>query len=175
MYRIIFLSFFILIFSILCKGQEGKVVSNVNLIDANNKPTNIPYLWQKTFVLFYVDPDVQEITDPISDALNAKKYPVEKFGAVGVVNCKDSWFPNGAILSRARQKQKKFPESLILIDKNQELRQTWGFSNYNDVAVIVVVGKDSAVKLTKTIKSKDEAQTILPEVLKAVETEIIKK
>lgn len=175
MYRIISLSFFILAFSTLCNGQEGKTVSNVNLIDVNDKPTIIPYIGQKTFVIFYVDPDVQEITDPISDALNEKKYSVEKFAAIGVVYCKDSWFPNSAILSKARQKQKRFPESLILIDKNLKLSQAWGFNNCNDLAVIVVIGKDSIIKLIKTIKTEDEARTILSEIIKTVEFEMAKK
>jgi predicted transcriptional regulator len=172
MKTIISITFFLSALSLTIHAQVGKQVSNVQLGDVNNAAKNIPYLGNKVFTLFYVDPDVQDVTDPLSDALNAKKYPKEKYGAIGVVNCKDTWFPNSAILAKAKQKQNKFPESLILLDKNYTLTNSWGLGKCDNIAMIVVVGKDSKIKYIKAIKSKEEGHSIISDVLKVIDSEI---
>jgi hypothetical protein len=172
MKTIISITFFLSAFLLTTNAQVDKQVSNVQLVDVNNMGKSIPYLGNKVFTLFYVDPDVQDVTDLLSDALNAKKYPKEKYGAIGVVNCKDTWFPNSAILAKAKQKQNKFPESLILLDKNYILSNSWGLGKCDNIAMIIVVGKDSKVKYIKAIKSKDEGYNITPAVLKVIDSEI---
>jgi len=166
------ITFFLSAFLITVQAQVGKSVPNVKLTDVNNVVKNIPYLGNKVFILFYVDPDVKDVVDPLSDAIDAKNYPKDKFGAVGAANCKDTWFPNGTILFKARQKQDKFPKSLILIDKNYILRNTWGFGDCNDIAMVIVVGKDSKIKYAKAVKSQDECKGIITAVLKIIEEEL---
>jgi predicted transcriptional regulator len=174
MKTIVSITFFLSVFLFATQAQVGKSVTNVKLVDVNDVAKNIPYLGNKVFTLFYVDPDVQDVADPLSDALDAKKFPKDKFGAIGLVNCKDTWFPNSAILTKARQKQEKFPESLILLDKNYILRNSWGLGDCNDIAMVIVIGKDTKIKYAKAVKSQDESKDILPTVLKIIEEELKK-
>jgi predicted transcriptional regulator len=140
----------------------------------DNSTVALPYLGEKTFVLFYIDPDVQDVIDPLSEALDAKKYPTEKFGAIGVINCKDTWIPNAAILAKARQNQEKFPKSLVLLDKDHTLPKAWKLGECNGSAKILVVGKDEKIKYIQTITSKDECRAITNQVLNIIETELKK-
>ena len=174
MKTIISITFFLSAFLFATQAQVGKSVSNVKLVDVNDVVKNIPYLGNKVFTLFYVDPDVQDVVDPLSDAIDAKNYPKGKFGAVGAANCKDTWFPNSTILYKARQKQEKFPKSLILLDKGYILRNTWGFGDCNDIAMVIIVGKDSKIKYAKAVKSQNECKGIINAVLKTIEEELKK-
>lgn len=153
-------------------AQPGKTVQSVELTDANGQLVNLPYLGKKTFVLFYIDPDVEKISQPLSDAINRKKYPLDKFGAIGVVNCEDTWIPNAAIMSRVRQKQQEFPASLILLDESHELKTDWKPGECNDLMLVFVIGKDAKIKYQKSVKSLDESTAIISAVLKSIDSEM---
>jgi len=162
----------LVIISVYSIAQVGKTVPNVEFIDVNGVAKNLPYLGNKVFALFYVDPDVQDVVDPLSDAINARKFPKDKFGAIGMANCKDTWIPNTAIIYKARQKQAKYPESYILLDKSYILQKAWGLGSCNDVAIIIVVGKDSKIKFIKAIKSQEEAKSLISNVLRLIDSEL---
>jgi uncharacterized protein len=174
MNKIIILSVLLLFFSSSSNAQYGKIIQKIKLVDVNDIPEDIPYLGEKVLTLFYVDPDVEEITDPIADALVEKKYTVERFGAIGVVNCKDSWVPNTVITSIAELKQKKFPEASVLLDKNYLLPDAWSLGNCDNVAIILVVGKDLKIKFVKAVKSQEECRNIILSVIKIIEDELKK-
>lgn len=91
-----------------------------------------------------------------------------------MVNCKDTWFPNSAILAKAKQKQNKFPESVILLDKDYVLSNTLGLGKCNDMAVILVIGKDAKIKFAKSIKTEAECRSISSTVIKIIEEELRK-
>lgn len=161
-----------LLISIAAFAQVGKAVPNIKLVDVNDQTKTIPFLGKKVFSLFYVDPDVRDTTVPLEDALNAKKFPKDKFAAIGVINCKDSWIPNKAILMKTREKQQKFPESLILLDEAYTLSNSYGLGACDGYAVILIVGKDAKIKYRKNISTKEEAKAIIPAVIKTVEAEL---
>jgi len=161
-----------IITSFIAHSQVGNKVPVVTLTDVNNASVALPYLGEKLFVLFYVDPDVQEIIDPLSEALDAKKYPTNKFGAIGVINCKDTWIPNAAILAKARQKQDRFPKSLVLLDEDYALPNTWNLGKCNGIAKIIVVGKDKNIKYLETVKSGEECKNCISAVIRTVESDI---
>lgn len=84
MRTLIILSVFLSAILNTVKAQVGKSIENVKLIDVTNAPKSLPYVSEKVFALFYIDPDVQDINDPLNDALNAKKFPKTEFRAVGI-------------------------------------------------------------------------------------------
>lgn len=80
--KLVFTAVFCL-FIILCSVQLtalsiGQEISSIQLLDANDAPKAIPYVGTKVITLFYTDPDVKDINDPLSNAIKAKKYPKEK-------------------------------------------------------------------------------------------------
>ena len=96
----------------------GKTLTTVQLIDPNDNPKAIPFLGEKIVVIFYTDPDVKDINDPLSEAIKAKNYPKDKYSGIGIANCKDSWIPNAGVRLKVRQKEKQFPGS-IFVDENK--------------------------------------------------------
>jgi len=157
---------------ITTSAQTGRKVNNIQLKDVNDAAKFIPFLGEKMIVLFYVDPDVQDITDPLIDSLNARKFPNEKLVVAGIVNCKDTWIPNSAIFSKARQKQRMFPNSYVLLDKSYIMPDSWGLGNCNDKAMLIVIGKDSKIRFSKNIGSKAECGKYIREIMQLIETEI---
>ncbi|MDP4208030.1 MAG: YtfJ family protein [Bacteroidota bacterium] len=155
-------------------GQVGKSVSPLQLIDANDKPKAIPSIGKKVIMIFYTDPDVKDVNDPLSEVVKAKGYPKDKYQAIGVANCKDTWIPNSGIRMKARQKEKQFPESLILLDENHTLAQAWGLGDCNGAGVVVIIGKDSKVKFVRNIKNAAESKAAISSVLKILDEEIAK-
>lgn len=164
------LSFFLLINVLI--AQPGNLAVKVILTDTDNMPQNIPYLGEKMLLLFYIDPDVSNINEPLFNALKDKNFSVLKFCTIGVVNCKDTWIPNTIIRTKSRQKQVLNPKSIILLDKNNSLARGWGLGNCDNRSVVIVVGKDSKIKFSQSIKSQEESKNSIPIVLKTIEDSI---
>lgn len=172
---------FLLFMAIVCGsingkllGQQlvGKSISTLPLIDPNDKPKNIPSIGEKVVMIFYTDPDVKDVNDPLSNAVKAKNFAKDKYLGVGIANCKDTWIPNAGIRLKARQKEQQFPGSVILLDEKLLLAKTWELGDCNGSAVVIIVGKDSKVKFLKTIKSEEESKAIIPVVTKLIEDEL---
>ncbi len=176
MKKIVFILACVFVLAPMLRAETNTKLKDVKLEDANGDFVSILNYGQKVFLFFYVDPDVHEITNPISQALELKKYPKEDFEAVGVVNCKDTWVPNAAIQLMVRQKHNKYPESLIFLDENHLLPMAWRFSGVDDKAVLLVVDWNSQLKYMKIIKSESEAIELVPGLLKVIDDELkIKK
>jgi len=152
----------------------GNVVSSVKLIDSKNSPKSIPYFGEKTIVLFYNDPDVKDVNDPLSEALKAKNFSKEKYVGIGIANCKNTWAPNSAIRMMVRKKEKQFPGTLILLDEKLLLAKAWGLGDCDGISVVVVIGKDSKIKFVKKVKSQEESKVLIPTVVKIIQDELAK-
>jgi predicted transcriptional regulator len=152
----------------------GKPVQSVILRDANDKSMAIPNIGKSVVVIFYTDPDEKDVNEPLSNAIKAKNYLKEKYTGVGIGNCADTWLPNSAIRIAARQKEKQYPGSVIMIDSDHILQKAWKLESCDDKGVIIVVGKDQKVKYISYVKNSEESTSIIPMVLKCIETEINK-
>jgi Predicted transcriptional regulator len=160
---------------LILKAQQasvGKTVGNVRILSTANKLTGIPELGQKVLILFYTDPDVKDVNDPLSDAVKAKKFSHDKLAGIGIANCKETWIPNSAILMKSRQKEKQFPGSVVLLDENQTIKTAWSLADCNDRGVVIVVGKDMRIKYISYVKSQDESKSIIGHVIRTIQEEI---
>ncbi|MGE5412127.1 MAG: YtfJ family protein, partial [Clostridiales bacterium] len=140
--------------------------------DVNNSETSIPFLGEKVVVIFYVDPDVQDLTNPLSDALDAEKFPLDKFAVIGIANCKDTWLPNAVIRMKARHKQERYPRSLILLDYEHILSQQWNLGECNNKLLAIVIGKDLKIKYLRRLSSIDESRQSIPDFLETIKKEL---
>ena len=59
-------------------ASVGQTLNSVKIKDSNNNPKCIPDIGKKVITIFYVDPDQKDATDPIADALKAKKFDEKK-------------------------------------------------------------------------------------------------
>ncbi len=159
----------------LYAAYVGQAVTGLQIIDVYDNPKVMPYFGQKVISIMYTDPDVKDVNDPLSDAMDAKKYDKTKLCAMGIANCKDTWIPNAGIRMKAKQKQNQFPDSVILLDENKTLSGAWQLGNCDGAGVVIIIGKDKKIKYIKYVKSKDESRAIIGEVLPILDAEIAKK
>jgi hypothetical protein len=166
---------FVLFFAVNANiiAQMGKNIATVTLSDTDNKAKEIPFIGEKVVMIQYTDPDVKDVNDKLSDAVRAKKFPKEGYQGIGIANCKDTWFPNSAIRSKSRQKEKQFPGSVILLDEKHILSDAWQLGDCNGCGVVIVVGKDKVVRFFRKIKTEEESQAAIAEVLKVLDKEIL--
>jgi len=156
----------------LYAAYVGQAVDSLQLIDVYDNPKAMPYFGQKVISIMYTDPDVKDVNDPLSDAMNAKNYDKSKLCAMGIANCKDTWIPNAGIRMKAKQKQKQFPDSVILLDEKKTLSGAWQLGNCDETGVVIIIGKDKKIKYIKYVKSKAESKAITAEVLALLDKEI---
>ncbi len=128
--------------------SAGQDVSNPSIKDVNSQPASIPDFGAKVLTVVYSDSDASDISDPISDALKAKKFPETKNRGVGIANLKDSPVPNWIIRKIVKGKIEKY-QATILLDEDLTVPGAWGLGNVNNKSVFVVIGKDKKVKYIK--------------------------
>jgi len=169
MVLIVFAWFFVSNDTLAQQSLIGKIVSSVEIIDPNNEPAKIPFIGDKVVMILYTDPDEKDVNDPLSNAVVAKGYPVNRYMGIGIANCKDTWIPDAAIRVKARQKQEQFPGSVILLDEERELKKAWGLDDCNNKGVVIIIGKDGLVKYIHHVGSQEESKKITPRVLEVID------
>jgi predicted transcriptional regulator len=146
-----------------------------NLAEDSWKNAPIPAIGQKVVSIMYTDIDVSDINDPLSDAINKKKYTKEKYAAVGIGNSKDApgiW--NKIIRYIAKKKQIKYKDAHILLDETYSLKNAWNLGDCNQRAVVIIIGKDGKIKYIKKIKSDKESEAMINEVFAVLDVETAK-
>ena len=152
----------------------GKTMTSVMISDANNQPKQIPFVGEKVLLIQYTDPDVKDINDKLSDAVKAKKFDSKLYQGIGIANCKDTWIPNAGIRMKARQKEKQYVGSVILLDENHLLPTAIGLGDCNEKGVLLVIGKDKVIRYMKKIGSEAESEKATAEVIQLLEDEMKK-
>ncbi len=152
----------------------GKMMTSLMISDANNQPKQIPFVGEKVLLIQYTDPDVKDVNDKLSEAVKAQKFDQNKYQGIGIANCKDTWIPNAGIRMKARQKEKQFVGSVIMLDENLILANALGLGDCNGKGVLLVVGKDKVIKYMKMVATEEESQKATDEVVKLLEEEINK-
>lgn len=143
-------------------------LSNLNIRDANDKPTSIPDFGSKVLTIFYNDAEASDLSDPMADALKAKNFPESKNRGIGIANLKDSVAPNWLIRKIVRGKIAKY-NSTILTDVDQTVARSWGLGDCNNKSICIIVGKDSKVKYVKFMdKYHPATQADIDQVVKVV-------
>lgn len=137
-------------------ANVGDTVSNVTIRDAADNPAQVPDLGAKVLTIFYNDADAADLSDPISDALKAKKFPEAQYRGQGIANLKDSKAPNFIIRKVIKGKEQKY-NTKILTDPDYSLKNAWGLANCNDASVCMVIGKDRKVKYIKYFRKNAPA------------------
>lgn len=124
------------------KAQElPRKVENVEIADLEKNPTKLPHYGEKNLMIFYIDPDARKqneaFTYELEDTHRADSPEIYGFG---IINAKDTWYPNGAIRGIARKRTAK-NGALVLLDDNRILSQEWGLGDCNDQFVLLFIDK----------------------------------
>ena len=148
-------------------------LSNLNIRDANDKPSSIPDFGSKVLTIFYNDAEESDLSDPMADALKAKNFPESKNRGIGIANLKDSVAPNWLIRQIVRGTIAKY-NSTILTDVDLTVPRSWGLGDCNNKSICIIVGKDAKVKYVKYMdKNHPASQADIDQVVKVV-SELVK-
>ncbi len=117
----------------------------------------------KIWAFFYVDPDFRSANENLKEGLRKAEFPLEKYGSIAVTNLAASWLPNAVIKSSLESNQKKFPNTVYVMDKQKLLVKEWGLDD--DAFNFLVLAKDGAVLWHK---SGDYTDADVNEVVKLI-------
>lgn len=137
-----------LLFSFVANAQEIDMqslphkVENLELRDLRNKPTKLPYYGEKNALIFYVDPDKHrqnhEFTVEIEENKRAAGPNIEGFG---IINLKNTIFPNSIVRAIARKRTEK-NHATIITDPDCIVAKEWGLGDCNNYFIIMIVTKE---------------------------------
>lgn len=132
-------------------------VSNVEVMSLDGKASKLPYWGEKNLVIFYVDPDRHkqnaDFTVELEQNHRADSPNIYSFG---VINAKDSAFPNSIIRNMARKRTEK-NGALVLADEERALATKWGLGDCNNQFVLMFVTKKGELAyIHKGELSRDE-------------------
>ena len=101
-------------------------VENLQLKDLRNKPTTLPYYGEKHLLIFYVDPDKHKQNDNFACEIEENKYcESDNIVGFGILNLKDTVFPNSIVKMIARKRTEK-NNATIIADTDNTVEQQWG-------------------------------------------------
>jgi predicted transcriptional regulator len=150
----------------LWAAKVGKLLTDVTIKDANDKPTKLPDFGKKVLFIIYADSQAADDNDPVAEAVRDLNLDKTNYDGFGIANMKDSWVPDGIIRMVIRKKIKQFNRT-ILADDDHVVAKAWGLGDCDDTSVVMVVGKDKRLKYIKKGKVRGaEIQKVI-DVIKA--------
>ncbi len=148
------------------KVELGSALPEVNLdgdhggLVADGSSWNSKTLKGKVQFVVYVDPDEHALNDELIDRMEAEKFPRTHFGSAALINLAASWKPNSLIMPILRGKQKRFPATVYVFDKDQSIAKQWGFPL--EGYTVLLLDSDSKLLFSKTGKlEKSEIDTFV--------------
>ena len=148
------------------QAQElPRKVQNVEVLDLDGKPAKLPHFGEKNLMIFYVDPDRHKQNHEFTVELeeNHRAESPEIFG-FGVINSKDSMFPNGIIRNMARKRTEK-NGALVLADQARTLSTAWELGDCNNQFVLLFVDKQGELVFMRKGVLTDEDKAAFYELL----------
>lgn len=108
----------------------------------------------KVYVMFYVDPDEKDKNEHFAEALKKRHFDRSKFGSIAVINMAATWKPNFIIQKILESKQKKYKDTIYVMDKKKVLVDKWGLAD--DESDILLFDKEGKVIFYKAGRMSDE-------------------
>lgn len=108
----------------------------------------------KVTILFYVDPDEENLNEHASQALDKEQFPKEKVQSFAIINMAATWMPNFAISSVLKKSQKKYPTTTYVRDYKKVLVNEWGLMD--DSSDVLIFDKAGNLIFRKDGKLSDE-------------------
>jgi len=133
--------------TVILQGDNGGYVKD-------GSPWSSEMIREKVYVLFYVDPDEKDKNERVAEALKARHFDHSKFGSIAVVNTAATWKPDFAIKLILKQKQKKYKDTIYVMDRDKILVDKWGLAD--DDSDILLFDKDGKVLFYKAGRLSDE-------------------
>ena len=139
---------------------KNVVINDKNGACADGTEWNSSMLKGKKHLLLYIDPDDKDNTERLLKVLKSKNYDNSKYGLVAIINLKATWLPNFAIEKKIKEKQKKFPNKLYVLDKSKYLLKEWKLVD-NSLNVILFDKQGKVIYTHTGIITNNQIQKLL--------------
>ena len=134
------------------------ILCNVEIQDTRKNPVMLPDFGKKHLLLFYVDPDrYNQNKEFVEDMETSHRAESDNISAYGIINLKDTIFPNALVRSIAARRTAK-NHALILTDPSHLLRDAWNLGDLNNKFAILFVTKDCELAFFKAGEFSPEDQ-----------------
>lgn len=144
-----------LLFSFVANAQEIDMqplphkVENLELRDLRNKPTTLPYYGEKNTLIFYVDPDKhRQNHEFIVEMEENKRAAGPNIEGFGIINLKNTIFPNSIVRALARKRTEK-NHATIISDPDCIVAKEWGLGDCNNYFIIMILTKEGELVYCK--------------------------
>ncbi len=108
----------------------------------------------KVHILFYVDPDERKVNEALTQALKKRHFDRNRFASVAVINLAATWMPNMVLESLLAKKQKEFPDTVYVKDKQKVLVKQWQLAD--DASNVLLFDKNGKLLYKKFGRLSDE-------------------
>lgn len=155
-----------LLFAVVANAQETNTdmkplphkVENLELRDLRNKPTMLPYYGEKNALIFYVDPDKhRQNHEFIVEMEENKRAAGPNIEGFGIINLKNTIFPNSIVRALARKRTEK-NHATIISDPDCIVAKEWGLGDCNNYFIIMIVTKEGELVYCKKGEFSKEEQ-----------------
>ncbi len=133
-----------LLFACLCSAQAqgGRIVSDLELLNVNNKAATLPYFGQRNLLIFYVDPDRIGQNDALIQELKEnKKLNDKELAGMTILCTKDAPNIPERLLYKIAKKREETSGTPFFIDNNHILASAWRLGNCDNQSTIIIVSK----------------------------------
>jgi len=143
----------------------GKVPKEVILHDhlggkIVGEPFSTKEIRGKVYLFIYVDPDEKGKNDNFFDQIKAKNYDRSKYGSIAVINLAATWLPNFAIESKLKSKQKEYPHTIYVKDKQKIFVKDWELED--DASNILLFDSEGKLLFIKNgVLNQDEINQVI--------------
>ena len=118
------------------QGDDGGLVSDGETLWSSTS------IKDKTFVVFYIDPDERATNFHFVELLKAKDLDKNKFATIAIINLAATWKPNFVIESLLEAQQEEFPDTIYVKDKSSILVKEWQLPDHaSNVMLFSTQGK----------------------------------
>ncbi|MCF8239658.1 MAG: YtfJ family protein [Saprospiraceae bacterium] len=119
----------------------------------------------KVFTVMYVDPDEKEINEHVERSLKAENYPRDQYGSMAIVNTAATWKPDAVIKMILKGKQKDYPDTIYIMDRDKVLVKKWGLKD--DSYHVLTFAKDGKLLYTKSGPLNEQDIQKLKQIIRA--------
>ena len=137
-------------------------VRNMEVQDLDGNKARLPWWGEKNLLIFYVDPEVPKQNDEfIQEIERTKRLAGPNIEGFGIINLKDSWYPNSLVRKIADARTAK-NGATIVCDPDHWVSSAWRLGDCNNMFCILLVSKEGElVYVSKGEMSKEEQQRFL--------------
>ncbi len=92
---------------------------------SDGKPWSSESMRGRLNFVVYVDPDDKDLNNALAERLKAENLPSDILSSVALINLAASWKPDSLIMSALRDKQKDYPSTTYVYDKDKSVAGRW--------------------------------------------------